>query len=71
MLKDVELFLKKYSRVLLTTAGETHLPQEELVEYQLLSNEDIPTKVWDKAEIQLTSKTKKRNHHPFLGFPPK
>ena len=40
-LEDVEFFLKNYPPVLPTTARETHLLQEEFVEYQLLSNEDI------------------------------
>ena len=48
-LEDVEFFLKNYPTVLPTTARETHLLLEEFVEYQLLSNEDIPKKVWDEA----------------------
>lgn len=53
--EDVEFFLKNYPTVLPTTARETHLLQEEFVEYQLLSNEDIPKKVWDEAQIKLSS----------------
>ena len=40
--EDVECFLKNSPTVLPTTARETHLLQEECVEYQLLRNEDIP-----------------------------
>ena len=29
--------------------------QEEFVEYQLLSNKDIPNKVWDEAQIKLSN----------------
>ena len=47
--EDAEYFLKNYPTVLPTTARETHLLQEEFVEYQLLSNEGIPKKVWDEA----------------------
>lgn len=53
--EDVELFLKNYPSVLPTTARETHLLQEEFEEYQLLSNEDIPKKVWDEAQIKLSN----------------
>ena len=49
-LEDVEFFLKNYPTVLPTTVQETHLLQEEFVEYRLLSNEDIPKKVWDEAQ---------------------
>ena len=38
-LKDVQFVLKNYPTVLPTTARETHLLQEEFVEYQFLSNE--------------------------------
>ena len=54
-LEDVEFFLKNYPTVLPTTVGETHLLQEEFVEYRLLSNEDIPKKVWDAAQIKLSN----------------
>ena len=54
-LKDVECFLKNYPTVLPTTARETHLLQEEFVEYQLLSNGHIPKKVWDEAQIKLSN----------------
>ena len=54
-LEDVEFFLKNYPTVLPTTAGETHLLQEEFVEYRLLSNEDIPKKVWGAAQIKLSN----------------
>lgn len=53
--EDVELFLKNYPSVLPTTARETHLLQEEFEEFQLLSNEDIPKKVWDEAQIKLSN----------------
>ena len=29
--------------------------QEEFVDYQLLSNEDIPKKVWNEAQIKLSN----------------
>ena len=54
-LEDVECFLKNYPTVLPTTARETHLLQEEFVEYQLLSNGHIPKKVWDEAQIKLSN----------------
>lgn len=54
-LEDVEFFLKNYPTVLPTTARETHLLQEEFVEYRLLSYEDIPKKVWDEAQIKLSN----------------
>ena len=54
-LEDVEFFLKNYPTFLPTTARETHLLQEEFVEYRLLSNEDIPKKVWDEAQIKLSN----------------
>ena len=54
-LEDVEFFLKNYPTALPTTAGETHLLQEEFVEYRLLSNEDVPKKVWDAAQIKLSN----------------
>ena len=50
-----EFFLRNYPTVLPTTARETYLLQEEFVEYQLLSNEDIPKKVWDEAQIKLSN----------------
>lgn len=53
--EDVEFVLKNYPTVLPTTARETHLLQEEFEEYQLLSNEDIPKKVWDEAQIKLSN----------------
>ena len=55
-LEDVKFLLKNYPTVLRTTARETHLLQEEFVEYhRLLSNEDIPKKVWDEAQIKLSN----------------
>ena len=54
-LEDVEFILKNYRTVLPTTSRETHLLQEEFVEYQLLSNEDIPKKVWDEAQRKLSN----------------
>ena len=54
-LEDVEFFLKNYPTVLPTTVKGTHLLQEEFVEYQLLSSEDIPKKVWDEAQINLSN----------------
>ena len=54
-LEDVEFFLKNYPTVLPTTARETHLLQEEFVEYRLLSYEDIPKRVWDEAQIKLSN----------------
>ena len=61
--EDVELFLKNYPSVLPTTARETHLLQEEFEEYQLLSNEDIPKKVWDEAQIKLSSGSPQNADH--------
>lgn len=52
---DLEFFLKNYPTVPPTTERETHLLQEEFVNYQLLSNEDIPKKVWDEAQIKLSN----------------
>ena len=54
-LEDEEFFLRNYPTVLPTTARETYLLQEEFEEYQLLSNEDIPKKVWDEAQIKLSN----------------
>ena len=54
-IEDEEFFLRNYPTVLPTTARETYLLQEEFVEYQLLSNEDIPKKVWDEAQIKLSN----------------
>ena len=54
-LEDVEFILKNYRTVLPTTSRETHLLQEEFVEYRLLSNEDIPKKVWDEPQRKLSN----------------
>ena len=64
-LEDVKFLLKNYPTVLPTTARETHLLQEEFVEYQLLSNEDIPKEVWDEAQIKLSNEENEEKSSSF------
>lgn len=38
--------------------------QEEFVEYQLLSDKDIPKKVWDEAQVKLSNEENQEKSSP-------
>ena len=49
---SVEYFVNRYSFLhVLTSPNEMALLQEEFVDYQLLSDTDIPTEIWDTARV--------------------
>ena len=49
---SVEFFVHCYSHLQgLRTASEMELLQEEFISYQLLSDADIPSRIWDEAKV--------------------
>ena len=58
---SIEYFVNRYPFLNgLTISSEMGLLQEEFVEYQLLSDTDIPTEVWDAARV---GEDEKHGHH--------
>ena len=49
---SVEFFVHRYSHLQgLTSPSEMELLQEEFISYQLLSDTDIPSRIWDEAKV--------------------
>ena len=49
---SVEFFVHCYSHLQgLTSPSEMELLQEEFISYQLLSDTDIPSRIWDEAKV--------------------